>query len=568
VTAKNELILVFFMERNQRRPLVNIDIVNPCVPFSNAITQIANEDIVSRIWADDHTVWDSSPEEIANRLGWLQLPYSMGSQIPRINQFVDSVRAEGFTHAVVLGMGGSSLAPDTLSHVFGTRDVYLQLQILDSTHPEAVSQVTQDHAHRKTLFIVATKSGTTSETLSLFRFFYQFLAEQIDKEAVGSRFIAITDPGTPLVEIASTHEFRDVFTNDPNLGGRYSALSLFGLIPAALLGLDLDVLLHEAQSMAVQCAPSGAASDNPAVLLGALLATCALQGRDKATLLLSRKIAPLGGWIEQLLAESTGKAGSGIVPVVEPVSGESESYGQDRAFVVISLGKDPEMDAVADNLTEQNHSVARIRIETVSEIAGQFFLWEFATAIACHILGVHPFNQPNVESAKQLARDMIGQSHKSGTSPLLAREPLSAGSIVEFLSSVSPGDYVSIHAYLPPTQALTRELQSLKRTIQTRYGVAVTIGYGPRFLHSTGQLHKGDRGNGHFIQLVSETMPDLAIPDVAGGSDSSLSFGALITAQAFGDRRALESEGRPVLTLEIAVPVSQIIQNIAASLIS
>jgi transaldolase / glucose-6-phosphate isomerase len=547
---------------------VNIDIINPSAPFANAITQITNEDIVSRIWAGDHTVWDSSREEIDNRLGWLHLPHSMGSQIPRINQFVDSVRAEGFTHAVLLGMGGSSLAPDTLSHIFGTRDGYPQLQILDSTHPEAVSQVAQDHAARKTLFIVATKSGTTSETLSLFRFFYQSLAEQIDKEPVGSRFIAVTDPGTPLVEIASAHEFRDVFTNDPNLGGRYSALSLFGLIPAALLGLDLDVLLHEAQSMAGLCAPSGAASDNPAVQLGALLATCALQEQDKATLLLSQRITPLGDWIEQLLAESTGKAGSGIVPVLEPISGESKSYGQDRVFVVVSLGRDPELDAVADSLTEQNYPVARIRIETVSEIAGQFFLWEFATAIACHILGVHPFNQPNVESAKQLARDMINQSHEIGTPPALIRDAPTAQSIVEFLLSVSPGDYVSIHAYLPQTPDLTRELQSLQRTIQTRYGVAVTIGYGPRFLHSTGQLHKGDRGNGHFIQLVSETMPDLAIPDVAGGSDSSLSFGALITAQAFGDRRALESEGRPVLTLEIAVPVSQIIQNVAASLVS
>jgi glucose-6-phosphate isomerase len=547
---------------------VNIDIINPSAPFANAITQIANEDIVSRIWAGDYTVWDQNPAEIANRLEWLHLPHSMVSQIPRINHFVDSVRAEGFTHAVLLGMGGSSLAPDTLSHIFDTRDGYLQLQILDSTHPETVSQVAQDHATRKTLFIVATKSGTTTETLSLFRFFYQSLAEQIDTESVGARFIAITDPGTPLTEIASTHGFRDVFTNDPDLGGRYSALSLFGLIPAALLGLDLEVLLHEALSMAEQCAPSGAASDNPAVQLGSLLAACALQGHDKATLLMSQKIAPLGDWIEQLLAESTGKAGKGIVPVLEPISAKSEPYGQDRVFVVMSLGKDSEIDAIADNLIAQEHPVTRIRIDTASEIAGQFFLWEFATAIACHILGVHPFNQPNVESAKQLARDMVNQSRETGTPLVSILEAPTAQSIVEFLSSVSPSDYVSVHAYLPQTTDLTEALQRFQTTIQERLGVAVTLGYGPRFLHSTGQLHKGDRGNGHFIQLVSETMPDLAIPDIAGCSDSSLSFGALITAQAFGDRQALVNLNRPVLTLGVGSPVSEAIDDVVASLAS
>lgn len=545
---------------------MNIHIINSLSTYSSVLERISNEGIISRIWGSDHTVWDPNPEEITDRLGWLHLPHGMDSWIPRISEFVDSVRAEGFTHAVLLGMGGSSLAPDMLSHIFGAKDGYLRLQILDSTHPEAVRQVAQDHATRKTLFIVATKSGTTSETLSLFRYFYQSLTERNDIEPTGSRFIAITDPGTPLVKIASTHKFQDVFINDPNIGGRYSVLSLFGLIPAALLGLDIGTFLREAQSVAELCAQAVAASDNPAAQLGALLATSALQGRDKATLLLSRKIAPLGDWIEQLIAESTGKSGKGILPVLEMIPVESKSYGQDRAFVAVRLGNDTHQDSAVDTLADQGYPIARIAINSVSEIAGQLYLWEFATAIACHILDVHPFNQPNVESAKQLARDMINQSHETGAPPMLIREAPTAQLIAEFLSSMSPGDYVSIHAYLPATQDLTEALQSLQRTTQKRFGVAVTIGYGPRFLHSTGQLHKGDRGNGHFIQLMSETMPELAIPDVAGCAESSLSFGDLLTAQAFGDRQALENGGRPVLTLGTAAPASKTIQKVATSL--
>jgi len=546
---------------------MKLRVSNPSRTYEGILSRISGANIIPRIWAHDYTVWDSSPEEITNRLGWLQLPESMVSQLPRINEFVKSVRTEGFTHAVLLGMGGSSLAPDMLRRVFGTQEGYLQLQVLDSTHPGAVSEVAQDHSNKKTLFIVATKSGTTSETLSLFRYFYQSVTNQLGTRDAGDRFIAITDPGTPLVEIASQHGIRDVFLNNPNLGGRYSALSLFGLIPAALLGLDIDTFLRAARSCAEQCSAISPAS-NPAVQLGSMLGAWALEGRDKVVFLLSERIAPLRDWIEQLIAESTGKQGKGIVPVLEMLLRDSKSYGQDRVFVAISLKDDPQIDSIVGKLSNQGQPIVQIELSSLYEMAEQLYVWEFATTIACHVLGVHPFNQPDVESAKRLARDMADESRRTGTLPQLASESLRHEEISSFLADVAPSDYVAIHAYLPPTRDLTEALQSLQLSIRERFEVSVTLGYGPRLLHSTGQLHKGDRGNGHFIQLVSEVMPLVPIPDSLGSADSSLFFGALITAQAVGDRKALENGDRPVVTLSVGVPASGMIHDVATSLAS
>ncbi|MBE0636760.1 glucose-6-phosphate isomerase [Candidatus Bipolaricaulota bacterium] len=545
---------------------MTIRLINPLPEYRDVLERITNEDVVSRIWSHDYTVWDSSPEEIANRLGWLKLPCTMTSQVPRIATFAASICAEGFTHAALLGMGGSSLAPDMLSRVFGSQCGFLPLQILDTTHPQTVRQLAEDLAEEKSLFIVATKSGTTSETLALFRFFYQRVAHALGSDEAGSRFIAITDPGTPLVKLASQHAFREVFLNDPDLGGRYSALSLFGLVPAALLGLDVDALLYEAQSVASQCAPAMPIAKNPASQLGLFLGTCALAGLDKATLLLSKKISPLGDWIEQLLAESTGKGGKGIVPIIETLPERTKSWSHDRVFVAIRLGEDSEQDAIVDALAEQGRPVMQISLDAVSEVAGQFYLWEFATAIACHILGVHPFNQPDVESAKQLARTMAEESRQTGQRPQLESKTLSVSDMRAFLIDVRPSDYVGIHAYLPPTQDLTDALHVLQAAIRDHYGVAVTVGYGPRFLHSTGQLHKGDRGNGRFLQLVSASMPLVDIPDSPDSQTSSLGFGALIIAQAAGDCAALENSCRPVVTFRVAADASESIRDIAMAL--
>ena len=546
---------------------MKLQIDNALAAYESVLNRIAIEKIIPRIWGHDHTVWASDPDEISNRLGWLQLPTTMTAQIQRIDRFVHSVREDSFTHVVLLGMGGSSLAPDMLSRVFGTKAGHLSMSILDSTHPAAVQRMADDIPIDKTLFIVATKSGTTSETLSLFRTFYLRAVEAVGRDHVGSHFIAITDPGSPLVELADSHAFRDVFLNDPNLGGRYSALSLFGLIPAALLGLDIGTFLRIAQSAAETCASDAALTDNPAAQLGVFLGTCALDGRDKATFLLPKAIAPLGDWIEQLIAESTGKDGKGIVPVLEPVTSESLNYSEDRAFIAIRIGEDLQQEATVRRLIEQGSPVLQIELDDLFEIAGQFYIWEFATAIACHILRVHPFNQPNVESAKQLARDMANESRRTGTSPQLpTSKPINREGITSFLGAIPEGDYVAIHAYLPPTSELTDALQGLQVSIRDRYRVAVTVGYGPRFLHSTGQLHKGGRGNGHFIQLVSETMSHVAIPDTAESKASSLSFGSLITSQALGDRQALENGGCPVLTLSISTAEAEIIKTVARSL--
>lgn len=545
---------------------MSIHITNPPKAYQDVLSRISAEHIVPRIWANDYTVWDSRPEQIVDRLGWLRLPESMLSQLPRINRFVKSIRREGFTHAVLLGMGGSSLAPDMLARVFGTQDGYLQLRVLDSTHPNAVQRVADELSGKKTLFIVATKSGTTTETLSLFRYFQQRTVESLGEDGAGDRLIAITDPDTPLAEIALHHAFRDVFLNDPHVGGRYSALSMFGLVPAALLGIDIDSFLGIARSFSKQCSADLATEDNPSVQLGSVLGAWSLEGQDKVTLVLSKPIAALGDWIEQLIAESTGKEGKGIVPVLEPSLGSIESYAQDRVFVVVCAENDPEIDSLESRLAEDGRPVVRIDLESPLHLSEQFYLWEFATAIACHVNGVHPFNQPNVEAAKQFAKRMVDQSRVTGKPPLLERKPLSHQAISEFLSSVGSGDYIGLHAYLPQAADLTEVLQSLQAVIRDRYGVAATLGYGPRFLHSTGQLHKGDRGNGHFIQLVSEAMSDVPIPDSAEGVKSSLSFGALITSQAFGDRQALENNQRPVLTLGVPESVSENIRAVVSCL--
>jgi len=546
--------------------VVNIQITNASPLYAALLGRISDENVVARIWAHDATVWSRNQDEIVNRLSWLDLPESMQSRIPRITAFVDAVRHDEYTHAVVLGMGGSSLAPDVFARMFDAKRGFPQLRVLDSTHPEAVRQATAQLPLEHTLFIVTTKSGTTGETLALFRYFYRQLAALGRSVPVGNHFVAITDPNTPLVSLASSHGFRDIFLNDPNLGGRYSALSFFGLIPAALLGIDLEALLQNARDTAQLCSAEIPDTDNPAVQLGALLAASALSGHDKATLLLSEQISPLADWIEQLIAESTGKQGKGIVPVLETVQGDSFASSRDRAVFAIRVGEDPTQDSQVRRLAQIGLPIAQVCLDSIRDLPGQFFVWEFATAVACHILGVHPFNQPNVESAKQWARNAVEESRTTGHRLDSSSQPISLDVCSQFLADIAPGDYVAIHAYLPPSQPLTEALQSLQIALRASTSAAVTIGYGPRFLHSTGQLHKGDRGNGHFIQLVSSSLPDVAIPDSAGSDASSLTFGALITAQAVGDRQALTAAGRPVLTLSVGDDPEEQIRLMARAL--
>jgi glucose-6-phosphate isomerase len=542
-----------------------LTVANVSPTYDSTLQELTDNRIIDRIWASDYTVWASKPDEIDNRLGWLRLPETMQSGIARIEAFVESVRREGFSHAVLLGMGGSSLAPDMLSRIFGPKHGFLDLQVLDSTHPESILRVASEAQAHKTLFIVATKSGTTSETRSLFRYFYQWLLDQGNPNP-GQHFIAITDPESPLVELADRFSFREVFLNDPTIGGRYSALSYFGLVPAALLGLDLHAWLQQARAMSDACSAATPVEGHPAAQLGCFLGAEAKAGRDKATLLLSRSIAPFGDWIEQLIAESSGKDGTGILPVLETLEDGIGRYSEDRAFIIMTVGDDPLLEQAARRLEGDGHPIARIRLSHQLDLAGQIFQWELAVAIACHILGVHPFNQPNVESAKRLARAAAAAAQQSGQSEqpqTTVHPPLSANALRKCLEDVAPGAYIGIHAYLPASDSLSHALAVLQRALRDRYGVAVTVGYGPRFLHSTGQLHKGDRGNGHFVQLLSEVMPVAAIPDEAGCAQSSLSFGQLITSQAHGDRQALAQGGRTVCTHSVAPPYAPKLAEIA-----
>jgi len=520
--------------------------------------------VLPRVWSHDHTVWKDDPAEIENRLGWLHLPERVPKELDRIDRFVADVREGGFRHVLLLGMGGSSLAPETFSLTFGNADGYPDLTILDSTYPDAVLGVEETLDLSRTLFLVATKSGTTTETLSFFRYFLARVLTRIGPDDVGRRFGAITDPGSPLVELAERGGFREIFENDPNLGGRYAALSLFGLIPAALLGVEVRQILRRAQSLSRECARSEPLDANPAVRLAAFLGAAARDGRDKATFIISEEVAAFGNWVEQLIAESTGKEGTGILPVVgEPIAPPA-TYGSDRLFVHLRLADDCSQDAAVAALAEAGHPTARIDLDDRYAIGEQFFLWELATALVGEVLQINPFDQPNVEAAKILARRMVDAYRKTGSLPADEAEPASADAIERFLASAGDGAYIALHAYLPPSRPMSEALTALRVALRDRYRVATTVGYGPRFLHSTGQLHKGDGGRGLFIQLLTTPEGDVPIPDQAGETDAALTFGTLIEAQSHGDRRALLDAGRRVLALRLGDPTQ--IEDLARKL--
>ncbi len=549
-----------------------------------ALDEMSTQNILDRIWRADYTVWKPDPAEISNRLGWLHTYEDMQAHLSEIEAAVNSIRIDGYTHALLLGMGGSSLAPDLFSKTFtnnGNGNVsQLTLEVLDCTVPGAVLAYAERLDPAKTVFIVSTKSGTTEETLSFFKYFYNWIVDALGEKIAGDHFIAITDPGSKLADLARNYHFRHTFLNDPNIGGRYSALSHFGLVPAALAGVDIRLLLDRAAQMSAECKSSIAVNQNPAARLGATLGELARSGRDKATFFLSPQIASFGDWVEQLIAESTGKEGHGILPVVGEPLGEPESYADDRLFVLIQLEGHPvDLDKIAA-LASAGHPVVRINLKDVYDLGGQFFLWELATAIAGYRLGIQPFDQPNVESAKVLARQKVATYKESGQLPIPAPaleahnlavfgdvrggSPLQA--ITRFLSKARPGDFVAVQAFVQPSIAMDAALNSLRLRLRQNTRLATTLGYGPRFLHSTGQLHKGDAGNGNFIQITADDPRDAPIPDQAGMPASSISFGVLKMAQALGDQQALTDAGRRVIRLHIKGDIAQEINTLAESL--
>ncbi|MBS1251253.1 MAG: Transaldolase [Anaerolineales bacterium] len=558
-----------------------------------AIAEIVEDEIMTRSWSRDHTVWQSEPTEITNRLGWLHIPQVMMENVGRLKSLAEHVQAEGYTHVLLMGMGGSSLAPELFSKVFAD-EAGLDLNVLDSTDPAAVRAYQEQLDPTRTLFIVATKSGGTAETLSFFKHFYNWTADAMGADAMGAdaaslsagrrqaggRFVAITDPGSKLVALADEYGFRTTFCNDPNIGGRYSALSFFGLAPAALVGVDVQRLLDSALTAACNCESCVAAEDNLGAQLGAILGELAKAGRDKLTLVTSSEIASFGGWVEQLIAESTGKSGTGILPVVGEPLGAPDVYGDDRVFVHVHLEGDTSDDDALAALEEAGHPVVRIHLRDRYDLGGQFFLWEMATAVAGHRLGIHPFNQPNVEAAKVQARKMIDEYTATGKLPEqtpalttngfevhgdVAADSVS-GAVDEFLKQAEAGDYISLQAYVPPTEGTESLLRSLQAALRDKTKLATTVGFGPRFLHSTGQLHKGDAGNGLFIQFTSDPQEDVAIPDEAGSDASSITFGVLKLAQAMGDRQALLGEGRRVIRIHLGADAAGGLEEIEGAL--
>ncbi len=489
--------------------------------------------VPKRIWARDPTVWKPDPAtpEITDRLGWLVVGKAMAQQVKSLAAFAEEARSQ-YERVVLCGMGGSSLAPEVLWRTFGAAPGHPSLHVLDSTDPAAVRGAEQGDIAR-TLFLISSKSGTTQESDSFFRYFWERTGGR------GDQFVAITDPGTPLEALAGRRDFRRAFLNPPDIGGRYSALSYFGLVPAALLGIDLETLLHRAHRMAEACSAFVPSLQNPAAWLGAILGESALAGRDKVTFALSPAIASFGSWAEQLIAESTGKEGRGIVPVVDEPLGPAEVYGDDRVFVSMALEGEPDagVEARLSALEKAGHPVVHLRLDDRYDVGQEFFRWEFATAVAGAVLGINAFDQPNVAESKANTKTVLAKN--SPTSP-----PATASELEAFLQGIRPGDYLAIMAYLPPTPENDARLGALRTRLRDRLAVATTLGYGPRFLHSTGQLHKGGRPIGHFLQITGRSTRDLPIPG------ETFTFGRLEAAQAEGDLLALRSRGRPAIRID------------------
>ena len=526
---------------------------------ASTLEALEQQDFQGRLWIKDPTLWPGDGDEIRNRLGWLTAPTIMREQAEEVRAFADEIRRLQYTHVVLLGMGGSSLAPEVFNQTFGSKMGFPDLLMLDSTDPGAVKRTLDRINLARSLFIVATKSGTTVETMSLYSFF-RAQVEAGKPPKPGMQFVAITDAGTPLEKLAAETAFRRTFVNPSTIGGRYSALSLFGLVPAALIGVDVKTVVERAQAMVESCGREATASDSPGLRLGAALAAFARAGRDKVTLVFSEKIGPLGAWIEQLLAESLGKAGRGVIPVDGEPLGAPSVYGEDRLFVAVLVKGDTSHDAALGKLAAEGHPVIRLELGDHLDLGAEFFRWEVATAAAGAALEVNPFDEPNVASAKEKTSELLALWRKTRRLPEWKSATEADGlvfmtsgekpdSLAEglwgHLSGAEAGDYLSIHAYLTPLKETWERLQELRVLLRDRLKIATTVAYGPRFLHSTGQLHKGGPATGLFLQITADDPDDLAIPGAGYG------FGTLKAAQALGDLQALSEAGRRVARVHL-----------------
>jgi len=518
---------------------------------------------VRRLWARDATLWTGADE--ADWLGWLGIVEDQPGRIDQLRRVAEDVKRERFTHALLLGMGGSSLCPELLKETFGRVDGFPELFVLDSTDPAQIRALERKVDLAKTLFIVASKSGSTLEPNIFKQYFFERVRQIVGAERAGSRFVAITDPGSRLQQVAEADRFRQVFFGVPSVGGRYSALSDFGMVPAAVMGLDVARLLGRAKEMADACGGNVPAEKNPGAVLGVVLGVLATQGRDKVTLVVSPAIYDLGAWLEQLLAESTGKEGKGLIPVDREPLGPPEVYGADRLFVYLRLASAPDarQDLAVIALERAGQPLVRITVDGPNDLGAELFRWEFATAVAGSVLGVNAFDQPDVEASKVATRRLTEEYERTGTlppeSPTRVSEANLTATLRAHLRTLTPGDYFAILAYLEMNAAHEATLQGIRRAVRDRYRVATCLGFGPRFLHSTGQAYKGGPNTGVFLQITCEDAADLAVPGQA------YTFGVVKAAQARGDLAVLAERGRRALRVHLDTDAPRGLQMLRAA---
>jgi len=548
----------------------------PWPEFAQTIEKLSNSNFAARLWLKDPELWkkgEADKKQIAGALGWLDIPFKMLARVGEIENFALEIRREGFTHAVLMGMGGSSLAPEVLRSVF-QNPKYPELLVLDTTDPGWIALARGEIDLKKTLFIFASKSGGTIEPSSQFKYFWDLL-KKAKTPKPGSRFIAITDKGTGLEKLAKDKKFRKIFTNPSDIGGRFSALSWFGMVPAALCGADIKKLLERAINTANLC-KTNEITKNPGALLGAMMGMLALEGKNKLTLVMPEKLKTFSLWVEQLVAESTGKEGKGVVPVCQEELSEPDKYQSDRFFVRTRLAgaSEPETEAKLETVKTAGHPVYEIVINDPYDLGGEFFRWEIATAAAGAVLGINPFDQPDVQEAKTLTLSALAGISSGGKSPepkpdfsgdrlsvfvsKALKTSAGCGDITKYddifwclFSALKEKEYIGLLAYLPKTPGVDAELKKLRESFKTYTSSATLLSYGPRYLHSTGQLHKGGPDNAFFILLTNQTQKDINIPG------EKYTFWQLEMAQAMGDFEALDSKGRRVLRLHLKHPLAK-----------
>ncbi len=534
------------------------------------VNDLEAKQFATQLWRKNPAPWKSDAKdqaEIRNALGWLHVAEKMEDNLRDLSTFKDEILKAGFRHVLHMGMGGSSLTPLIFERMFSPSEDGLSLTVLDSTDPATILKIEKTLPLANTLFIVASKSGTTAEPNAFADYFYDKVS-QIKGDRAGENFCAITDPGTPLVTKAHEKNYRRTFLNFADIGGRYSALSYFGLVPATLMGIDVGELLARALRMVHACAPSVPANENPGLVLGAALGELALKnGRNKVTFMVSEALAPLGMWLEQLLAESTGKEGTGLLPVAGEPVGEPGVYGQDRVFVSIRMSDETDLilNQKVSALQNAGQPVITIFLDDLLDLGQEFFRWEFATATAGAILGINAFNQPNVQESKDNTNRLLKAVHDQGQLP--AEQPALAVNglefyfdehaatavdmLMQFLAQAHAGDYLALMAYIPENSASDDALQNIRSMLQEHLHITTTLGYGPRFLHSTGQFHKGGPNSGLFLQLTADDVEDAPIPD------APYTFGTFEAAQALGDLEALQKHGRRVGRVHLGTDINQ-----------